>query len=74
MEKAFENPALALRSTLMTDKELGIAFGCSPFTVCRWRLQDGLPYTRVGKKPLIDVEDAKRWLASRKVGANSSAA
>lgn len=68
-----ENPASALRATLMTDEELGKAFGVSGFTIRTWRLKDGLPYMRAGKKPLVDINDARRWLESRKVNASSAA-
>ena len=37
-----------------------------PRTVIRWmREPDGLPYTRLGKTPLIHVPTAREWLLSR---------
>jgi hypothetical protein len=37
-----------------------------PRTVIRWmREPDGLPYTRLGKTPLIHVPTAREWLLGR---------
>ena len=37
-----------------------------PRTVIRWmREPDGLPYTRLGKTPIIHVPTAREWLLGR---------
>jgi hypothetical protein len=37
-----------------------------PRTVKRWMLEpDGLPYTRLGKTPIIHVPTARQWLLGR---------
>jgi hypothetical protein len=37
-----------------------------PRTVRRWMLEpDGLPYTRLGKTPIIHMPTARQWLLGR---------
>ena len=46
--------------------------GKSARSVRRWAnsTANGLPITRLGRTPLIHVDDAKSWLASRRVQRN----
>lgn len=46
--------------------------GKSPRSVRRWAnsTANGLPIHRLGRTPLIHVDDAKAWLAGRRVQRN----
>ncbi len=50
----------------ITEKELSELFSVCMETVRRWRLRDGLPYIKAGKKIFIKVEDFTKWFEERK--------
>jgi excisionase family DNA binding protein len=55
-----------LLENFLTFEELAKDLGCHPRTIIRWTRQpNGLPYTTMGKTPLIHVAEWQKWLVSR---------
>ncbi len=56
----------------MTLEDFAAEVGKSHRSVRRWvnSTANGLPITRLGGTPLIHIDDAKAWLASRRVQRN----
>jgi hypothetical protein len=57
----------------LTDEEVAAQFPAhirpSRRAVQRWRLEEGLPYITVGRRPLVLLSDFEAWLEHRKVNS-----
>jgi len=58
-------------ATKLNNAEAAQYLGVSPSTLLTWRCtrRYSIPYIKVGKKVLSDLDDLRAWLASRKVHA-----
>jgi excisionase family DNA binding protein len=56
-------------ATKLNNTEAAQYLGVAPATLVTWRCTQrySIPYIRVGKKILYDLDDLRAWLASRKV-------
>lgn len=50
----------------ITEKDLADMFGVSLETVRRWRWRDGMPYTKIGRKIIINEAEFLEWFKTKK--------
>ena len=50
---------------LLTESELAASLGISPWTIRRFRLNEGLPVIAISGRFFYRLESVLRWLASR---------
>jgi len=55
------------KKRFLNKQELAIFLGISKFTIDAWVSQRRVPFVKMGKRVLFDIEDIEKWINQNKV-------
>ena len=61
-----------IEKAVLTETELSDLLGLSPWTIRRWRLNEGLPHIQIGNRFLYRQEAVFAWLESKETRSAAS--